>query len=275
MKQSGMEEITAASAFGSVSCSCAIHQLSIELIPHADSDLTIDLANTSINSTAKEKFYLSSNTMWGTDKWDRSQEFYYDPNSTIVASATRWGGVHDGNLVYQGIKSKDVFYNLATLSTPADSDAKTLPTEPAESYAASVAHEMIRQICDTAFAANLGSGFPWEGLLKWGQQLTPQQVTTAVGLVLAALIARGYEVTFTTTINADGSKTTSFRFGPKSLLPGAPGSVPEKVKTDWNTAVGAAGQYNPKNMGVFPNTKNLSNDNDFDTEALGAVVQVP
>ena len=280
-----MDETIAATTLASVSCNSAIRQWKFELISHVDQDWTVDLQDTGIDSTAKEKFYLSENTYWGTDMWDSSQEFYYDPNSTIIASATRWGGVHDGSLSYQGIKSKALHARMAAFSPRAHSETEMPVAEQFESYAASVAHETVRQLFENAFAADFTAGFPWTGLVKWGQRLSPQQVLAAVTLVTSALIARGYALTFQTTTNADGSKTTTIRFGPHQL-PGAPGAVPAKIQADWNASVAAAKQYNPQSLGVSANTAksskgddvsdsgDASNVNDVNSEATSAAVQV-
>ena len=217
--------------------------------------------------------------------WDSSQEFYYDPDSTIIASATRWGGADDGSLSYQGIKSKALHARMAAFSSRAHSETEMPVVEQFESYAALIAHETVRQLFDNAFAAEFTAGFPWKGLVKWGQQLSPQQVLAAVTLVTSALIARGYAFTFTTTTNPDGSKTTTIIFGPHQL-PGAPGAVPAKIQADWNTSVAAARQYNPQDLGVSANTAKSSNDvdvsdggdasnvDDVNSEAISAAVQV-
>ncbi|KAL8784743.1 MAG: hypothetical protein Q9213_003774 [Squamulea squamosa] len=225
-------------------------------------DITIDLKDTDINSTNKEKFYLSENTHWGQDMWDSNQDFFYDPNSTIIACATRWGGVRDGNLSYQGCKSKGLTRRMV------DSRSEFPLAEHFEAYAASVAHETIRELFEAAFPAYANTAHPWKGLLKWGSQLRPDYVLAAVTLVTAALIAKGYALTFHTTSAPDGTKTTTIDFGPRQLI-GPPGAVPPKVQEDWTSSVAAARKFNPTDLGVFPNTGKLSNLDDPNSEAIG------
>ena len=225
----------------------------------------MDLKDTDINSTNKEKFYLSENTHWGKDMWDSNQEFFYDPDSTIIACATRWGGVLDGSLSYQGCKSKGLTALMA------DSRSEFPLAEQFEAYAASVAHETIRELFKTAFPAYANTTFPWAGLVKWGSQLTPQQLLTAVSLVTAGLIAKGYALTVQTLVAPDGTRITTIRFGPQQHM-APPGAVPAKVKADWTSSVALAKRYNPTDLGVFPNTGKLSNFDDLNAEAISPAV---
>ena len=243
-----------------------------ELTSHVDSDLTLDLNDTGISPTAQEGFYLSENTYWGTDMWDSSQEFFYDPNSTLVASATRWGGADDGSLSYQGIKSKG--FN----GRPADSHSVArfeVPfAEQIESYAAAIGHETIRELFDTAFAAEAAAGFPWKGLVKWSSQLPPSHIVPAIKLVTGGLWAKGYAFKFTTKTNPDGTKTTTIDFGPRPL-PGAPDDVPPEIEADWHAAVARARAYDPIDLGVSANTQKLSDVDDVPNghDGVGSKVQ--
>ena len=247
-------------------------QWTFELTVHVDQDWTMDLMRTDISPTKKEGFYLSENTYWGTDKWDTSQEFFYDPNSTLVASATRWGGAHDGSLSYQGIKSMDLNARMANSHYFARSEEPL--AEQFESYAASLGHETIRQLFDAAFAAEIAAGFPWKGLVKWSSQLPPSHVVAAVTLVTGVLVARGYALSFTTTTNPDGTKTTTIDFGPRPL-PGAPDGVPPEIEADWHAAVARAKAYDPIDLGVSANTQKLSDVDDVPNghDGVGSEVQ--
>ncbi|KAL8708435.1 MAG: hypothetical protein Q9220_006725, partial [cf. Caloplaca sp. 1 TL-2023] len=131
-------------------------------------DFTMDLKDTGINSTSKEKFYLSENTLLGQDMWDSNQEFFYDPGSTIIACGTRWGGVKDGSLSYQGCKTQ----GLKAYMT--DTDSGFPMAQEFEVYAAAVTHETIRELLKAAYPTQSSSGFPWKGLLIWVPPTDPK-----------------------------------------------------------------------------------------------------
>lgn len=199
--------------------------------------------------------------------WDTNQEFFYDPNSTIIACATRWGGVRDGSLSYQGCKSKGLTTSVA------DSHYEFPLAEQFEAYAAAVAHETIRELFEAAFPAYANTPFLWKGLLKWGSQLPPGQVVRAVTLVTSALVFKGYAFTFQTVSVPDGTKITTIKFGPQHPT-SPPGSVPAKVQADWTSSVAAARKYNPIDLGVFPNTEKSSNLDELNSEAISPAAPV-
>ncbi|KAF8595807.1 hypothetical protein BDV93DRAFT_514675 [Ceratobasidium sp. AG-I] len=56
----------------------------------------VNLSSTGIQPGAV--FLISSNTVWGTDMFDETQEFKYEPSANMIAIGSRSGPVNHGGL---------------------------------------------------------------------------------------------------------------------------------------------------------------------------------
>jgi hypothetical protein len=169
---------------------------------------TLDFASTSIGKDVY--FYLSEDTFWGVDFTDNSQSFYYDPNSRLVASATRTGSVDIGELTYQGVKEN----SFTSSGTPESSLATSAAVE-----------DTLRQlgVLDTSL------GKSYSGSVSW-----PNTDAAAKGLatILVHLASKGHKLNYT------ASGTNAFvEFGPSDENAVASAEDGER---DWEEALSKA-----------------------------------
>ena len=169
--------------------------------------------------------------MFGEDKWDTSQVFYYDPNSTITAYGVRYGGSFDGALVYSGCKDNKP--DLHAKRGIAKDDIVTFPlADQFQAYAEAVACLRIQEFVSQIFEGHDPLQSPWKGIVKWLSG-TPQTVAAAGDATVgAALIAQHYQVTWGSKKNQDGTIITTFLIGPSQGE-----GVPPEVVSSWNAAV--------------------------------------
>ncbi|KAI0469293.1 hypothetical protein F4859DRAFT_523092 [Xylaria cf. heliscus] len=221
---------------------------------YINSSVTVDLKE--IGMSSGQEFILAENTLFGTDMWDSSQVFFYDPNSDVTAFATKWGGIHDGSLTYGGCKPASAWANSADAANAEELITGSPLSEQFEAYAAAVTHERIRELLHVAYRddAEDGPGVPkpWKGIAKWAQDASPASIAAGILAVAGALMARRYGVISETVELPDGTKIVKFLFGP--LQRGdEDGAVPMSVQKDWNAAVEKAAQHQVIDGGVSEN----------------------
>ncbi|KAF8750144.1 Actin-like ATPase protein [Rhizoctonia solani] len=164
----------------------------------------LDLASTKVS--AGTMFYLSEDTFWGVDCDDRSQVFTYDPNSDLMASATRAGSVDIGSLTYTGTKK----YGGSNLSLASVNISNNSPTTSLVAVAA--IEQSLRQlgIVDAEVPK------PYRGNIIWKS---------------------GYKLNYT----GEGGATTTVEFGIDSES--SDGNIPEEVQSHWDEVLEKASHY--------------------------------
>jgi len=180
--------------------------------------------------------------------WDSSQSFYYDPKSTITASATKWGGVHDGSHTYGGIKA--VRDGLNAL----EAEPLAFPlAEQFESYGEMVAYMRLSEFL-AGVHGEVDASFSelYKGIAKWASGTNPNIVVIAIGVIAGALVLKGYRVRNVRRPLPGGGEEVNFYFGPANAATAVDG-VPPNVVADWKAALLKAKQYNPIDGGVFLN----------------------
>lgn len=189
--------------------------------------------------------------------WDSSQVFSFDPTSTITACAVKHGGVDDGSLTYSGIKSS------------APEAKRTLAVAPMakqfSAYADVVSHQRLKDFIATAFPESSGPmtsgddnnvsgivGNPqgWNAIVKWLAGSNPNVVLAGSGVIVYAMIQKGYKATYHEVQKADGTVEVDFGIQPGQGGGEILGDVPPKVLSDWNAAVQQAMKYKPINEGI-------------------------
>lgn len=177
----------------------------------------LDLATTSLSG---EVFYLSQDTYWGTDFADKSQTFTYDPNSNLMASATRTGSVRLGALTFQGTKEHAAFSSFAA----------PVATPSASLVFAGAAEETLRQLGILGVAGRKSCS----GTVSW------QDVDLAASGLVTIMIhlgSKGYKLNY----KGSGTTTTTIEFGFDDNS--SSGDVPDNVRNDWNDALRKASEY--------------------------------
>ncbi|GAB1524344.1 hypothetical protein RhiTH_007497 [Rhizoctonia solani] len=196
----------------------------------AGGSAVLDLASTKVS--AGTMFYLSEDTFWGVDCDDRSQVFTYDPNSDLMASATRAGSVDIGSLTYTGTKK----YGGSNLSLASVNISNNSPTTSLVAVAA--IEQSLRQlgIVDAEVPK------PYRGNIIW----------KSVGLAPSGLIAiliylgsKGYKLNYT----GEGGATTTVEFGIDSES--SDGNIPEEVQSHWDEVLEKASHYGGTEASFF------------------------
>ena len=171
----------------------------------------LDLANTTL---AGETFYLGEDTYWGQDCSATSQAFTYDPQSNIMASATRTGSVDIGTLTYQGTQP----YN----TNPVQALSGSL-------IVAGVAEQTLRDlgVLDTTVHK------PYRGTVSWHDA---KPAASGLVAILTYLGSKGYKLSY----RGEATTISTIDFvGDEN--PGE--NIPGSVRAHWSEALKKAAQY--------------------------------
>ena len=195
---------------------------------HVDSFVIVNLVEEHIDQTAV--FFLSENTVAGVDKYETEQSFVVDPNSNLMATATRWGSVYIGETTYDGVKDynhkieTDLAFSLASMA-------------PSSVFAAVI---QVLELVDHEKDPGDAPRPKFKGTTLWPN---PNVIAVGVAAIMMYLIHKDYSVTFQT-----DKLSVYFHLSPKKDQ--GDGAVPAKVKKDWDDAVAQGKKYRVENKGI-------------------------
>ncbi|KZV79747.1 hypothetical protein EXIGLDRAFT_706430 [Exidia glandulosa HHB12029] len=197
-------------------------------------------------------FYLSENTVFGIDQYDKSQAFVFDPNSISMAIGERYGPVDGGSLVFQGTRDYQTL-EIEDARLAAKNEASPLnPT-----IISAIAFEVLTKPGGDDEVADAQSN-PLRFLAKVGWPFAAGTASVVLGVTIMShfLSARGLNIEYENTVNTgQNTSTTTFRLrfeGAADSELAANGSVPAQVKKAWEGAIKAASKCHPKDLGIEP-----------------------
>lgn len=189
-------------------------------------------------------FYLSEDTMFGTDMWDASTVFEYDPSSNQCASGVKRGGADDGGLTFTGLITVGSV-NEAAVEAPS-AIGSVVENDTASRYAAALLAETIESSGKDLDISSYPTAPAYQGRVAW-EPMTPFWVIAQGFAAISTVLQHKFWVKATAPRMIGGVYQATFdfgyKYGPVADL------VPVDIKVAWDLAVKAAGP-SVGNLGV-------------------------